>query len=241
MIRSLGRLAASAAVALTAALAVAAPASASHLQGGFFTANVTSTGRLQGTVTWLTRNGCPMGVGSQSSVPWTLTAPTSEAAPITTTVTATRCLTNASTYVGSFDIPLDTSTCPGGAPDGNYELAYRQGNRVSGIVNLANSSSGYVRFAAQVHKTGRSASGAPNLGSRVATGVGIGSAYSQNLNASDPDGGSLSYQTLLKPGDPDAPDSDVVSVSPSGQVTIPAATWSSRSRAPTRTAATPSP
>lgn len=224
MNRKLGRLAAFAAVALTAALAAAAPASASHLQGGFFTAGVTATGRLQGTVTWLTRNPCPMGVGSQSSVPWTLTAPTSEAAPITTTVTATRCLTNASTYVGSFDIPLDTSTFAGGAPDGNYELAYRQGNRVSGIVNLANSSSGYVRFAAQVHKTGLQASGAPNLGSIVATGVGIGSAYSQNLNASDPDGGALSYQTLLKPSDPDAPDSDVVNVSGSGQVTIPAST-----------------
>ena len=224
MIRKLGRLAASAAVVLTAALAFAAPASASHLQGGFFTANVTATGRLQGTLTWLTRNACPQGVGTQSSVPWTLTAPTSEQAPITTTVTATRCLTNASTYVGSFDIPLDTSTFAGGAPDGNYELSYRQGNRVSGVVNLTNSSSGYVRFAAQVHKTSLQATGAPNLGSIVATGVGIGSAYSQNLNASDPDGGALNYATLLKPADADAPDYDVVNVSPSGLVTIPAST-----------------
>jgi hypothetical protein len=39
-------------------------------------------------------------------------------------------------------IPLDTSAFSGGAPDGNYELSYRQDNRVSGIVNLANSSSG---------------------------------------------------------------------------------------------------
>jgi outer membrane protein OmpA-like peptidoglycan-associated protein len=204
-------------------LAGAAPASASHLQGGYFTANVTATGRLQGTVTYLERYACTSGLGSQKAIDFTITSPVAETVNKSVTGTATRCLPGSATYTGSFDIPLDTSTFPAGAPDGDYTLTWRDGNRVGGIVNLANSSNGWVQFRAKVHKVALQATGAPYLGSNVATGVGVGIAYSQNLNARDPDGGALTYETLLKPGDADAPDYDVITLSQTGQVTISAA------------------
>lgn len=217
---------------LTALLGGAAPAFASHLQGGFFTAKVTDTGRLQGTLTYLEVYACPSGLGSQKSLDITITSPTSETVTTTVNAAATRCLSGGSTYEGTFDIPLNSSTFPGGAPDGAYTLEWTSGNRIYNIVNLANSGSKYLRFRAKVRKVTGVATSAPFLGSDIATGIGIGDLYSQNLNASDPDdvlgNGTLTYQALT--GDPDlAPDSNVIDVTKlqaSGQVEIPISTTS---------------
>lgn len=73
-----------------------------------------------------------------------------------------------------------------------------------------------MRFRAKVRKVTGVATSAPFLGSNIATGIGIGELYSQNLNASDPDdvlgNGTLTYEALT--GDPDlAPDTNVIDVS----------------------------
>jgi outer membrane protein OmpA-like peptidoglycan-associated protein len=78
-----------------------------------------------------------------------------------------------------------------------------------------------VSFQTAVRKTAMKASSAPKFGSNAANGVAPGHDYSQNLNATDPDGGKLTFEERLKPDDPDAPDSSVVNVAPNGQVTIP--------------------
>ncbi len=98
-----------------ALLGAAAPASATHLQGGYFTAKVTDTGRLQGTITYLEVTACPSGVGSQKSLDITITSPTSQSVPKSVPTVATRCLSGGSTYEGSFDYPLDSTTFSNGA------------------------------------------------------------------------------------------------------------------------------
>jgi outer membrane protein OmpA-like peptidoglycan-associated protein len=215
---------------LTVLLGAAAPASASHLQGGFFTAKVTDTGRLQGTLTYLEVYACPSGIGSQKALDITVTSPNNESVQVTVDTEATRCLSGGSTYEGSFDIPLNTSTFSGGAPDGAYTLEWTSGNRIYNIVNLASSGSKSLRFRAQVRKVTGVSTSAPFLGSDIATGIGIGDLYSQNLNASDPDdvlgNGTLTYEALT--GDPDlAPDTNIIDVAKlqaNGQVEIPVGT-----------------
>ncbi|MEH3053951.1 MAG: OmpA family protein [Patulibacter minatonensis] len=219
-------------VALATLLGAAAPASASHLQGGFFTAKITDTGRLQGTITYLEVTACPSGVGSQKSLPITVTSPTSQVVSKSVPTTATKCGAGGSTYEGSFDYPLDTTTFSSGAPDGDYTLTWTAGNRIYNIVNVTDSGNKSVRFSAKVRKVTGVATGAPFLGSEVATGVGIGELYSQNLNASDPDdvlgNGTLTYVALT--GDADlAPNSNVINLTKlqaNGQVEIPVSTTS---------------
>ena len=210
-------------VAATAAalLGGASPALAGHLQGGSIYAEVTATGRLQGTLTYADTSGCT--VGQQSSQSITVTAPTNQAASVNVAMVATRCITGSATYKGAFDVPLDTSTFAGGAPDGVYSAHWTSCCRIGGIIN-AGASSGSVKYETRVRKTAMQASAAPKFGSNVANGIGIGADYVQNLNASDPDGTAVGYQTLVTPDDPDAPDSDIVTLSPSGRVSIPAAT-----------------
>lgn len=231
--RPLPRVLLAAFTTLLGLLGFATPAFAVHLQGGFFTAKVTDTGRLQGTVTYLEVYACSSGIGSQKSIPFTVTSPNGEAKTYNVNGLATRCLTGGATYVANFDIPLNSTTFPSqGAPDGNYVLEYLVGNRISGIVNLANSGSASVRFRAQVRKKTGVATSAPFLGSDVATGIGIGELYSQNLNASDPDdvlgNGTLTYQAITGAGEY-APDSNVISIpklTANGQIEIPTTTTS---------------
>lgn len=217
---------------VVALLGGAAPASATHLQGGYFTAKVTDTGRLQGTITYLEITACPSGVGSQKSLNISITAPSGQVVAKSVPTTATRCLSGGSTYEGSFDYPLDATTFSSGAADGDYTLEWTAGNRIYNIVNLTNSGQKSVRFRAKVRKVSGVATSAPFLGSDIATGIGIGDLYSQNLNASDPDdvlgNGTLTYEALT--GDPDlAPDTNVIDVSKlqaNGQVEIPIGTTS---------------
>ncbi len=185
---------------VVALLGGAAPASAQHLQGGFFTAKVTDTGRLQGTITYLETYACASGIGSQMALGITITSPGGQTVARTVNAEATRCLSGGSTYEGSFDYPLDTNTFSSGAADGDYTLQWTAGNRIYNIVNLTNSGQKSVRFRAKVRKVTGVATSAPFLGSDIATGIGIGDLYSQNLNASDPDdvlgNGTLTYEAL---------------------------------------------
>lgn len=218
--------------ALTGAglLTVAAPAAqASHLQGGFFTASVTSDGHFKGNMTYLERTPCPSsGVGTARSLGVTLTSPTGESKPVTITGAATVCRTSEAVYELPFDITLAT-TFANGTPDGDYTIGWTAGNRVSGIENLANSNSASVSLSAQVHRIAGRTTSAPILGSNAATGISVVRQDPQNLNASDPDGGTLSYKTALKNPptgsdalpDPNAPDSDIVHIDANGVLSIP--------------------
>lgn len=208
--------------ALTAAalLGGASPALASHLQGGSITATVTDTGRLQGSVTYAETYACTL--GAAKSIPVVVTAPTAATANASVAGTATRCLPGSSTYSGTFDIPLDTTTFSGGAPDGVYTIYATSSARIGGIQNL--SPSGAVEYTAQVRKTSALATGSPKFNSNVANGIAIGKEYKQNLNAVDPDGGAVTYATLLKPADANAPDTDIITLDQAtGRVSIPAA------------------
>ncbi len=211
----------------------ASSAFASHLQGGYFVANVTATGQLQGTLTYLQRTACPVtGVGSQLNLSITVKSPTGQSVSKAINTYATRCQPDGSVYVGSFDFPLTTATFSAGAPDGNYLLTFASTARVAGVVNLANSSSYGESFSAQVRKSAFGATAAPNLGSNVATGIGVGSAYSQNLNASDADDPTgmtpLTYATVTGNANL-GPDYDVITLSQTGQITIPASATASYS------------
>lgn len=217
--RSLLRGLAGSALTAVALLGAAGSASAGHLQGGSITAAVTDSGRLQGTLVYGQVNACV--VGDQLSLPMTITSPTSQTAQVNVAMTAKRCIPGASTFSGGFDVPLDTSTFSNGAPDGTYELVQSTSARIGGIRNL--SSSGAVTVTTQVRKVSGRSTSAPKFNSNVANGVAIGAEYRQNLNAVDPDGGAVTYQTRIKPGDPDAPDTDIIALDAStGKVSIPA-------------------
>ena len=197
------------ALATTGLVAAAAPAaSAAHLQGGFFTASTTADGHLKGTFTYLERIACGSGgVGSQRAIPGvSVKSPNGETLNVSPTGTATVCRTNEAVYEAPFDYnisgsgPVDSSNqqFQNGTPDGNWTIDYRNGNRVAGIANYSNSNSGYVHVTAQVRKVTGQTSSAPILGSNAATGISVIRQDPQNLNASDPDGGTLTYSTALK-------------------------------------------
>lgn len=233
-----------AALAATGLVAAAAPAAnASHLQGGFFAASVTADGHLKGTFTYMERIACGSGgVGSQKSIPGvTIKSPNNETLNVTMMGTATVCRTSEAVYVAPFDydisgtgdvVPGDSShqQFQNGTPDGNWVIDYRNGNRVAGIANYSNSNSGYVHVTSQIRKITGQTTGAPVLGSNAATGISVVRQDPQNLNASDPDGGTLTYSTALKTNpssdptvftDADAPDTNIVSVDQNGVLTVP--------------------
>lgn len=234
-----------AALAGTGLLAAAAPAAhASHLQGGFFTASITADGHLKGTFTYLERIACGSGgVGSQKAMSGiSIVSPTGETMNVPLDGAATVCRTSEAVYEAPFDYDVSGggdvytdvsgSTHPrfqNGTPDGNWKIDYRNGNRVAGIANYANSNSGYVHVTAQIRKVPGQTTHAPVLGSNAATGISVVRQDPQSLNASDPDGGTLTYQTALKSPangsgkltDPDAPDTDIVDIDGNGVMSIP--------------------
>ena len=120
---------------------------------------------------------------------------------------------------GTFDITI--ASLFGSAADGNYKAGFSSCCRVSGIVNATGSN---TTFEARARRIAGVGSGSPQLNSQVATGIAKGYEYRQNLNASDPDGGALTYTSLA--GQPDGPTSDVVTYEPDGDVVIPASTTS---------------
>jgi hypothetical protein len=234
--RSRLRTIAGAALASAGLLAAVAPAAqASHLQGGFFTAKITADNHFKGTMTYLERIACGSGgVGSQKAIGGgSITSPTGETLLETFAGVATVCRTSEAVYEATFDFDLNgTLTFQNGTPDGDYLVSWRNGNRVAGIANYPNSNSAYVKLTAQVHKVTGQTTSAPVLGSNAATGISVVRQDPQNLNAADPDGGPLTYQTALynPPNgsgsltDPDAPNTDIVSIDANGVMSIPNAT-----------------
>jgi outer membrane protein OmpA-like peptidoglycan-associated protein len=203
---------------LALAGAVPAVAAASHEQGGYITTDVTANGHLRGTVAYLTKGSCT--VGTSTSIPGvTVTNPLASSVGVPVTgAHYTRCLPGSTTREGTFDIDIATEF-GGIAPDGDYTVTFASCCRVSGIQNKVAAD---TQFEAKVHKTLGQASSAPVLASNVSTWIAKGYAYDQFLNASDPDGGALTYSS--RAGQVDGPDSDVVTYSSAGEVVIPAAT-----------------
>jgi len=110
----------------------------------------------------------------------------------------------------------------GPLPQGTYILYQSSFARISGLANVGASSFSYETV---VHFNG-TANSSPSINSSVVTGVAKGFDYSQNLNASDPDGGPLSYQLITNAGSPDyGPTSQVpgMTIDSTGQILIPAA------------------
>jgi hypothetical protein len=214
------------------ALAAAPTAQASHLQGGSFKAAITADGRLTGTLTYLERIACASGLGTTRAIPGvSVTNPNGETVQLNVSGSATACRPSEAVYEASLDLTLGALGFTTGAPDGIWRISYRNGNRVGGIVNFANSNSGYVALVAQIRKVTGQATSAPVLGSNAATGISVVRQDPVSLNAVDPDGGTLTYRTALKVppagstsfADPDAADSDVVAIDADGVLTIPTA------------------
>jgi hypothetical protein len=219
-----------AACAVLGVLAVGAPAAqASHLQGGSFTLSTSADGHLKGTFTYLVRNPCGSGgVGSHLALPITVFNPSNQQHNFNADGIATVCRVSESVYEAPFDVDLAAAYSSGGAPDGTYSVRWASSARVGGIVN-AGDSSGAVTLRAQVRKITGQATSAPVLGSNAATGISVVRQDPQNLNASDPDGGTLTYQTALThpPAgstaltDPDGATTDIVSIDANGVLSIP--------------------
>jgi outer membrane protein OmpA-like peptidoglycan-associated protein len=203
--------------ALVAALSPAA-AFGSHEKGGSLTAAVTADGRLQGTLTYLTAGSCTAGAASGSKS-LTVKSPAGTTQSANTEVgTYTRCLANSATMRARFDIDL-AATFAGAAPDGAYEVTFSSCCRVDGIMNTTTPA---TMFVARVTKRAGVASSAPAMNSDVTMGIAKGYEYRQGLNAFDPDGGPIVYQSLA--GLSGGPETDVITLSNSGIVSIPAAT-----------------
>ena len=201
-----------------ASLAVPAIASASHIQGGSINARITSLGHIQGTVTYLTTGSCTVG-GTATEMPSiTVENPSNAQQSVTAPATFTRCLPGSKTATGSYD--LDLMSAFGSAADGAYTVTASACCRVSGITNVAMGNDS-TSFAARVTKSGMgTASSSPVLNSGVASNVSKGYAYKQNLNGVDPDGGTVTHTS--RAGQPNAPNSDVVSISSGGLVSMTA-------------------
>jgi hypothetical protein len=205
-------------LALTPALA-----QASHLRGGYFTAQITAGDHLVGAVNYTARNGtltptCTVGA-TPTTVNWILHAPDGTTVPEMTNAAASQCLANASTYSGTFDIDLATAFTSHDT-DGMVKLVFGLCCRVGGIVNMTNSASDSLAFETGIQRVAGTATAAPDISSNAALGIPIGYPYSQNLNVSDPNGG-LTYTSLAGTGANYAT-SDIVAFSNAGQVTIPA-------------------
>ena len=203
-----------------ASLALPAIASASHIQGGSINARLTTTNRLQGTVTFLTAGGCTVGQNAPGMPSVQVVSPSTATATITLAGTYTRCLPGSTTATANFDADL-TTLFGGSAPDGAYTLNASQCCRVAGILNVANSSSAGTSFSARVTKNGLAASASPVFNSNVANTIPKGYNFSQNVNAVDPDGSAVT--TASRAGETGGPDTDLVSIAANGVVSMTSA------------------
>jgi outer membrane protein OmpA-like peptidoglycan-associated protein len=215
---SLRNLLAPIAVLAAFALALPAVASASHEQGGYLTAKVTSDGHLQGTLNYLRLQSCTVGA-SAGTFPVTIKSPLGTTAVVNTLAAKfTRCIANSATATAEIDVNLATAFS-GVVPDGAYMVTFSSCCRVGGIVNVNTTD---TTFRAQARKVAGATTASPLIASSVSTGVAKGYDFVQDLNASDPDGGVLSYTSRV--GQPDGPASDVITFDQTGRVSIPAAT-----------------
>jgi outer membrane protein OmpA-like peptidoglycan-associated protein len=197
-------------------LAGASPAFATHEQGGSIHAKITANGHLVGAVKYITSGSCVVGTAT-GQYPISVKSPAGTTNALNTdTATYTTCRPGSTTQTAPFDIDLD-SAFNGVAPDGVYQVTFSSCCRISGSRNITSTA---TSFAAQVRRiTGRQTH-TPVINSNVSTGIAVGYEYNQNLNASDPDGGTLTYQS--RAGQPDGPNTDIVTYSAAGDVRIPA-------------------
>ncbi|HEV7883773.1 MAG TPA: OmpA family protein [Solirubrobacteraceae bacterium] len=210
-------------------LTFAAPASASHLKGGSVSAAIGANQHLTGNVELIYRSAgaCPAVAGQLVGGNVQVSGPAgfSAAGPLTG-VTVTACLPSTKTEAGAFDVDLSA------AADGTYTITYSNCCRVTPIANVAGGAAGNTSYTATVHKSGATVTSTPSLTSNVALGVSTHAAYEQNLNATSPGGGALTYLLLQSatPAQPDydatAPSSNIVSIDATGHVSIPAGTTS---------------
>jgi outer membrane protein OmpA-like peptidoglycan-associated protein len=208
-------------------LTFAAPASASHLKGGSVSATIGANGHLTGQVELIYSNGaaCPAAPAGLPALQVAGPAGFS-ATPAVTGVVMAACLPSTKTARGVYDVDLSS------AADGTYTVTFTSCCRVTPIANVGGGASDSTSYTATIHKAGSTVTATPSLVSNVALGVSTHAAYEQNLNATSPGGGALTY-TLLQsatPAQPDydatAPTSNIVSIDVGGHVSIPANTTS---------------
>jgi outer membrane protein OmpA-like peptidoglycan-associated protein len=200
-----------------------ASAEASHQMGGFLDLRVTQNDRLSGTLNYSERGSCTAVGGSAPSQSITLTNPNNQQATIQVQMTYSQCLANQTVAQGSFDAGIAGTF--GSVVDGTYRARFNSCCRISGIQNVAGTS---TTFEAKATRGAGGGTGSPQLRSNVATGIAKNHEYRQNLNASDPDG-SFNFTYESRAGQADGPTYDVASFEPNGDVVIGASTTSTLS------------
>lgn len=217
------------ALCVAALLVLAAPASASHIKGGSVSAAMGANQHLTGHVELIYRaaGACPAAAGQLAGGSVTVAGPAGfSATPAITNVAMTACLPSTKTEGGDYDLDLSS------AADGTYTVTYSNCCRVTPIANVAGGAAGNTSYTATIQKAGASVTATPSLTSNVALGISTHAAYEQNLNATVPGGGPLTYLLLQSatPAQPDydatAPSTNIVSIDATGHVSIPAGTTS---------------
>jgi outer membrane protein OmpA-like peptidoglycan-associated protein len=207
-------------------LLLTAPASASHLKGGTVSAAIGADQHLTGRVELVYSSGasCPSTVAQLSGAPVTVAGPSSfSSTPTLTNAAVTTCLPSTKTERADYDLDLTA------APDGTYTVTYTSCCRVTPIVNGGTGSTSYT---ATIQKAGSTVTATPSVSSNVALGVSTQAGYEQNLNATAAGGGPLTFLLLQSatPAQPDydatAPATNIVSLSSTGQISIPVGTTS---------------
>jgi outer membrane protein OmpA-like peptidoglycan-associated protein len=214
------------ALSVTALLLLAAPASASHLKGGAVSAAIGADQHLTGHVDLVYASGapCPAAAGPLSFGSVSISGPSafSASGPLANASVVT-CLPSTKTERADYDVDLSS------APDGTYTVTYSSCCRVTPIANGGSSGTSYT---ATIQKAGSTVTATPSVSPNVALGVSIYAGYEQSLNASAAGGGPLTFLLLQSatPAQPDydatAPATNIVSLSSSGQISIPASTTS---------------
>ena len=141
--------------------------------------------------------------------------------PTLTNEVMAACLPSSKTEGADFDLDLSA------APDGTYTITYSNCCRVFPI---ANASGAGTEYTATIQKAGSTVTSTPSLTSNVALGISTHAAYNQNLNAT----GSLPLgylllqsMTMAQPDyDATAPSPNIVLLTGTGNVSIPAGTTS---------------
>lgn len=167
--------------------------------------------------------GCVVGASQPIDDP-TATFPdaTTRSFPVVGTVTT--CLPSTKYVDGDFDVDL-TTLGDASATTGAYTVTFSSGAMVGGIITGGNSSTNY---SAGVLWSGSGVARAPVFASSPASGIPIGFDYAQNLNATSPSGGAVTYASLAGSGD--GPVTDVITLGAGGLITIPAATTATMSQ-----------
>ncbi|MGH2943385.1 MAG: hypothetical protein ACRDLN_11505, partial [Solirubrobacteraceae bacterium] len=218
-------------LALCAALLLlfAAPASASHIKGGAVSAAIGADQHLSGHVELIYRavSACPATPGQLAGGTVQVSGPGGfSATPSLTNATMAACLPSTKTEGADYDVDISSGA------DGTYTVTYSNCCRVTPIANVSGGAAGNTSFSATIQKSGSTVTSTPTVASNVALGVSIHAAYDQNLSAMSAGGGPLTYLLLQSatPAQPDydttAPGSNIVTLSSTGQVSIPAGTTS---------------